>query len=174
MANKLLSPPKPALLPYITNISPLQLGCLFIKTFYNKIYSSILKIKNHKNTANYPSIIVTSPIYDFLSFFHPPHIYLISKLLYASTSISPSDPVPLSIFKPKSDYLCPTICSIISYSLNSGTVPYIFKQAIITPILKNLHLILNPSQLSPNFSATFSEYNFGKNCLSSTNFIFNR
>ena len=28
------------------------------------------------------------------------------------------------------------ICNIISYSLNSGTVPSIFKQAIITPILK--------------------------------------
>ena len=60
----------------------------------------------------------------------------ISKLLHASSSISPSDPVPLSIFKLYSNYLCPTICNIISYSLNSSTVPSIFKQAIITPILK--------------------------------------
>ena len=49
---------------------------------------------------------------------------------------SPSDPVPQSIFKLYSDYLCPTICNIISYSLNSGNNPSIFKQAIITPILK--------------------------------------
>ena len=48
----------------------------------------------------------------------------------------PSDTIPLSIFKLYSDYLCPTICNIISYSLNSRTVPSIFKQAIITPILK--------------------------------------
>ena len=40
LANKLLSPPKPALLPYIANISPLQKGCLFSKTFYNKINPS--------------------------------------------------------------------------------------------------------------------------------------
>ena len=142
----MLSPPKPALLPSITNISPLQLGCLFSKTFYNKIDSIIIKIKNHNPTANYPSIIITPPISDFLSFFHPPHISLISKLLHASTSISPSDPVPLYIFKLYSDYLypfklclqtmTPTICNIISYSLNSGTFPSIFKQAIITPILK--------------------------------------
>ena len=38
------------------------------------------------------------------------------------------------------NYLFPTICNIISYSLNSGTVPSIFKQAIITPILKKLSL----------------------------------
>ena len=43
---------------------------------------------------------------------------------------------PLSIIKLYSGYICPTICNIISYSLNSGTVPSIFKQAIITPILK--------------------------------------
>ena len=34
------------------------------------------------------------------------------------------------------DYLCPTICNIISYSINSGNVPSIFKHSIITPILK--------------------------------------
>ena len=71
LANKLLSPPKPALhlLPSITNISPLELGCLFSKTFYNKIDFIIIKIKNHNTTANYPSIIVTLPISAFLSFF---------------------------------------------------------------------------------------------------------
>ena len=87
-------------------------------------------------TAHYLSIIVTPHIYVFLSFFLPPHISLISKLLNAYSSISPSDPVPLSIFKLYSDYLCQTICNIISYSLNSGNVPSIFKQEIITPILK--------------------------------------
>ena len=35
LANKLLSPPKPALLPSITNISPLQLSCPFSNTFSN-------------------------------------------------------------------------------------------------------------------------------------------
>ena len=129
----MLSHPKPALLPSIINISPLQLSCLFSKTFSNKIDSIIIKINNHTLTANYPSIIVTPPISVLLSFFRPPHISLISKLLNASSSISPSDPVPLSIFKLYSDYLCPTICNIISYS---GTVPSIFKQAINTPILK--------------------------------------
>ena len=125
-----------SLLPSITNISPLQLSCIFSKTFFNNIDSIIIKIKNHKPTANYPSIIVTLPIYVFLSFFRPPHISLISKLLNASSSIFPSDPVPLYIFKLYSDYLCPTICNIILYSLHSGNIPYIFKQAIITPILK--------------------------------------
>ena len=62
-------------------------------------------------------------------------IYL-SYLLHASTSISPSDTIPLSIFKLYSDYLCPIICNIIAYCLHYGTAPYIFKQAIITPILK--------------------------------------
>ena len=98
LANKFISTPKSALLPYITNISSLQLGCLFSKTFSNKIDSIIINIKNHNPTANYPSIIVTPLIYAFLSFFRPPHISLISKLLNASSSISPSDPVPLSIF----------------------------------------------------------------------------
>ena len=84
LVNKLLSPPKPVLLPSITNIYPLQLGCLFSKTFYNKIDSIIIKIKNHgfrvmhnpiglkdswQYTANYPSTIVTPHVSDFLSFF---------------------------------------------------------------------------------------------------------
>ena len=77
LANKLLSPPKAALLPSITNISPLQLGILFSKTFYNKIDSIIIKIKNHNSTANYPSIIATPSISAFLSFIRPPHISLI-------------------------------------------------------------------------------------------------
>ena len=93
-------------------------------------------INNHTPTAKYPSIIVTQPISVFLSFFRPPYISIIYKLLNASSSISPSDPVPLSIFKHYSDYLCPTICNIISYSINFSTVPSIFKQAIITSILK--------------------------------------
>ena len=122
LANKLLSHPKPAL-QYITNISPLQLSRLFSKTFSNKT-DSIINAMNHKHTDNYPSIIVTPPITVFLSFFRLPHISIISKLLNASSSISPFDPIPLSIFKLYSDYLCPTICNIISYSLNSGTVPY--------------------------------------------------
>ena len=132
----LLSPPKPTLLLSITKMSPLKLGCLFSKTFYNKIESIIIKIKNHNPTAKYPSIIVTPPISDFLSICRPPHISLISKLLHASTSISPSHPVTLSIFKLYSDYLCPTICNIISYSLHYGNIHSIFKQAIINPILK--------------------------------------
>ena len=142
LANKLLSLPKPALLPSITRISRLQLSCLFSKTFYNNIDSIIIKIKNHNPTTNYPSIIVTPPISVFLSFFRPSHISLIYKLLNASSLISPSDPVPISIFKLYSDYLCPTICNIISYSLNSGIFPSIFKQAIITPILKKPSLDL--------------------------------
>ena len=80
LANKLLSPPIPALLLSITNISPLQLRCIFSRTFSNKIDSIIIKIKNHTPTANYTSIIVTPPISAFLSFFHPPYISLISKL----------------------------------------------------------------------------------------------
>ena len=127
---------------YITNISLLQLSCLFSKTFSNKIYSIIIKIKNHTPTANYTSIIVTPPISVFLSFFRPLHIYFISKLINTSFSISPYDPVPLSIFKLYFDYLCPTICNITSYSLNSGTIPSIFKQAIITLILKKPSLEL--------------------------------
>ena len=152
LANTLLSPPKQALLPSITNISPL-LSCLFSKTFSNNIDSIIIKIKNHTHIANYPSIIVTPPISVSYVFFRSPHISLISILLNASSSISPSDPFPLFIFKLYSDYLCPTICNIISYSINSGTVPSIFKQAIITSILKK------PS-LDPHFSiiAQFLSY----------------
>ena len=135
-------------------MSPLQVGCLFSTTFSYKIDSIIIKIKNHTPTANYPSIIVTPPTSVFLSFFRPPHISLISKLLNVSSWISPSDPVPLSIFKLYSDYLCPTICNIISHSLNAGTVPYIFKQEIINPILKKPSL--DPESLLNN--AQFLSY----------------
>ena len=99
LANTFLFPPKHALLLYITKMSLLKLGYLFSIKCSNKIFYIIIKIKNHNPTANYPSIIVTPPISAFLSFFRPPHISLISKLLYAFTSISPSDPFTLSIFK---------------------------------------------------------------------------
>ena len=75
-----------------------------------------------------------------LSLFRPPHISLISKLIHAYTSISPSDPVPLYIFKLYSVYLFPPICNIISYSLHSGPVPSIFKRSIISLILKKRSL----------------------------------
>ena len=152
----------------------LQLSCLFSKTFSNKIDSIIINIKNNMPTTNYPSIIVIPPISVFLSFFRPPYISLISKLLNASSSISPSDPVPLSIFKLYSDYICPTICNIISYSLNSGTVPSIFKQAIIAPILKKPSL--DPESLL-NYRPISQLHLVSKileRVVSSTNILFNR
>ena len=89
LANKLLSPSKTALLTSITNIYPLQLDCIFSKTFYNKIDSIIIKIKNHNPTANYPSIIVNPPISDFLSFFRPPHISIIHYYMHPFRYLSP-------------------------------------------------------------------------------------
>ena len=95
------------------------------------------------------------------------------KIYHTSTMISPSDPVLLSFFKLYSDYLCPSICNIISYSLNIDTVPSIFKQSIITPILKKL--LLDPESLL-NYRPISQQpsVNLGKSCLSSTNLIFNR
>ena len=75
--------PKHALLLSITKMYPLQLRCIFSTTFSNNIESTIIKIKNHNATDNYPPIIVTPLISVFLCFFRPLHISHISKFLYA-------------------------------------------------------------------------------------------
>jgi hypothetical protein len=46
------------------------------------------------------------------------------------------DPIPTSLLKKVSDYLTPSITSIVNLSLYSGVFPHQFKNDLITPILK--------------------------------------
>ena len=57
------------------------------------------------------------------------------------TKSSVLDPLPTSLVKANVDILVPTLATIINMSLESGSVPANFKQAVITPLLKksNLH-----------------------------------
>ena len=54
------------------------------------------------------------------------------------------DPCPTFIVKECKDILAPIIMEIINLSLSEGTFPGRFKQALVTPLLKNpLYLKMN-------------------------------
>ena len=50
------------------------------------------------------------------------------------------DPLPTSIVQEQIDVLVPVITNIINMSLTSGTVPKLFKTAVVTPLLKKMNL----------------------------------
>ena len=53
------------------------------------------------------------------------------------------DPLPTSIVQEQIDVLVPIITDIINMSLTSGTVPKLFKTAVVTPLLKKTNLDTN-------------------------------
>ena len=61
---------------------------------------------------------------------------VISLVTKCPTKTSVLDPLPTSLVKANIDILAPILATIISMSLESGTVPATFKHAVITPLLK--------------------------------------
>jgi len=53
------------------------------------------------------------------------------------------DPIPTSLLKECVNMLAPVITTIVNLSLDTGTFPSLFKQAVVTPLLKNHHWIRN-------------------------------
>ena len=57
------------------------------------------------------------------------------------------DPLPTALLKKNMDILGPTLTTIVNRSISSGIVPYAYKQAVVTPIIKK-----------PTLEPTFSNF----------------
>ncbi len=63
----------------------------------------------------------------------------VSKRLLSSHPTCPLDPIPSHLLQDISPSLLPALTHIINTSLLTGNFPNAFKQAWVTPLLKNLH-----------------------------------
>ena len=57
------------------------------------------------------------------------------------------DPIPNSIHKQSVDVIIPVITRIMNISLQSSSMPEIYKRALVSPLLKKKQFIPNPKQI---------------------------
>ena len=73
----------------------------------------------------------------------------------APTKSCELDPIPTSVFKQCSNELVPVITRIINSYLTRGEVPSVFKEAVVTPLLKKPGLELTYKNYRPVFNLSF-------------------
>ena len=74
----------------------------------------------------------------------------VTKLLQmAPTKSCGLDPIPISVLKQCANTLVPHITRIINSSLTKGEVPSVFKEAVLTPLLKTPGLELTYKNYRP-------------------------
>ncbi|KAK6191061.1 hypothetical protein SNE40_002809 [Patella caerulea] len=121
-------------LPLVDNDTE-SLATKFSNFFHDKIVTIQQSINQHDNS----SLAFNNPGYSctLLGNFTPFTIDEIQKLVKSSKQTSCElDPISTSVFLTYLEILLPTITSIINKSLMTGTVPALFKSAVVKPLLK--------------------------------------
>ena len=139
MANRLMFKRKCAALPSHTNSSDLAQS--FAGYFEQKIVTIRDEIsasqQNESTGEPTPTTQPSSAQPPLLDSFKNVTENEMRKMINESNSKHcPLDPIPTSLLKSSLDALLPIICKIVNTSLQSSTVPEVFKRAIVAPLLK--------------------------------------
>lgn len=119
----------------------------FLKFFVDKIVSVRGKITANTNVADnrlnsasvHPTVVLNN--------FEPVSLSLLSEIVQKlKATTCPSDIVPAKVLKEVFNTVGPYLLVFINMCLSSGTVPDLFKHAVVRPLLKKPHL--DPSVLS--------------------------
>ncbi len=128
--NSLLCPPPP---PPTTSITADDFATFFTdktRTIGNQFSTP------HTQDLQPTTSTAQTPIFSFC----PLTEAEVSKLLLSShPTTCPLDPIPSHLLQAISPTLLPALTHIINTSLHTGIFPTAFKQARVTPLLKNLH-----------------------------------
>ena len=74
------------------------------------------------------------------------------------------DPIPTSILKQCIDVITPVISRIVNLSLQSASMPEIYKRALVSPLLKKTRFRPNPKQLQAILQSTVCEQDYRRMC----------
>ena len=104
----------------------------------NKISDIRIGLDSDKDCDVQSSATPSSPVPCSSSFsnFEPLDEDTVRKLVSATTKSCPLDPIPTAIVKECLDDLLPVLTSIINFSLQSGSFPDQWKEALVKPLLK--------------------------------------
>ena len=131
---------KPTSLP--TNTSIPDLTQQFSQYFVKKITDIRHNLNSSASTRQYSNYEIQSKCN--LSQFKPIQEEDLKKIIINSPTKSCClDPIPTSLLKKCIDPLLPFITETVNLSLLTGTVPQLFKSAVITPLLKKPSLDFN-------------------------------
>ena len=136
ITNQILGSKRVPLLP--NNISIDNLPNAFSKYFTDKIDTIRSNIDNDdNNSVKDPLANDTQNINCALNSFSPITSDELRKIISSSNKKTcPLDPIPTSLLIEFLDDLLPMLTIIINNSLSTGSFPTIFKQALVTPLLK--------------------------------------
>ena len=116
--------------------NPSEISNRFEFYFIDKVRTIRNKLLKENQTGSDPHQYVT-PSDTKLECFEPANIDEISKIIKASPNKQNiADPIPTRLVKECVSELSPTILRIVNKSMESGYVPVIFKQAVVTPLIK--------------------------------------
>ena len=133
--NELLGKTTETVLP--TNIAPEKLPSALNDFFIEKVET----IRNDLDTSKAQVEFSEFNGNSFLACFKPVTEETIKRLILDSPkSHCELDPLPINLFIECIDVLLPYITTVINWSLERGTVPELFKQAIVRPIIKRTTL----------------------------------
>jgi len=149
--------------------SATSLANSFASFFIDSVSKLHLSLTSSSPTASPHSPSPSTLPPDF-SIFQPASEAEISKTLPGChNKQSDSDPIPTCLLKQCSSILVPTITNIINLSLSSGEFHPIFKQSVISPLLKKA--TLDKDQLF-NYRTVLSP-TFNISCLKVSNVLLN-
>ena len=138
----LLHRSRASVLPDMKNMEEL------VESFATFFEDKIKKIRDElevsqQNEEKFTTTIDVDPVPKLMSF--PPVTAEVLRkiILEAPTKSCPLDPIPTKILKECIEPLLPVLLKIINTSLATSTVPDLFKQASITPLLKKPSLDRN-------------------------------
>lgn len=140
IVDKLVNGSKQKILPSIYNAE--SLPDLFLNYFTNKIHS--LRSSLEAADADAPSVcevVTSSPCTSYFSSFRALTLEDTHRLITKSAAKTCAlDPAPSTLVKDCLKALALPITTILNKSLSSGTVPTLFKSALITPVFKKSSL----------------------------------
>lgn len=117
-----------------TNIPSASIAQCLASFFGDKIVKLQSAIPVTATSPHTPGPSFTPPQ---LTFFRPASVDEITRLILSSPNKQcESDPIPTSLLKQCVSVLAPVITRIVNASLASGYFPPVFKQSIVTPLLK--------------------------------------
>ena len=135
------------------------MGSFFVKKILD-LHVNLDATENSRSNINHHSSHCSS---SFIAFRHVDMDYLRKLVLRAPTKSCLLDPVPTNIMKDCLNELLPILSTMINLSLESGFFPDIWKDSVVTPLLKNKVLtwslkIFDQSAIFPLFQNWLKEW----------------
>ena len=130
-----------------------QLANDFVQFFKDKIEKIVAQFDTGTDTASNSDKPTTTP--KLLEFKELSQEEIERYILKSPSTTCELDPLPTDLLKCCLDELLPAITYLVNQSLSTGTMPSIFKQALVIPLLKKPNATIEPENFRPMSNLSF-------------------